>query len=77
LASSPIRPAALIEPGCELILILKLARYAGGRSVDVSGNYYVHPDGNCVIGSELSSFREAGLLATSILFTALKAGYRY
>src|SRR5258708_2442026 len=43
-----IRPSPLIEPCGELILILKMASYAGGRPVDVSGNYYVHADGSTV-----------------------------
>src|SRR5260370_36223261 len=44
----PIRRSPLIEPWGELILILKMASYAGGRPVDVSGNYYVHADGSTV-----------------------------
>src|SRR5260370_5123395 len=48
-----IRPSPLIEPCGELILILKMASYAGGRPVDVSGNYYVHADGSTVAGWSL------------------------
>src|SRR5260370_41145959 len=41
-----IRPSPLIEPCGELILILKMASYAGGRPRDVRGNYYGHADGS-------------------------------
>src|SRR5260370_42533908 len=48
-----IRPSPLIEPCGQLILILKVASYAGGRPVAVSSNYYVYVDGSTGAGWSL------------------------